>query len=121
MGDAASDRKSEGLRRDFQDNSAISEKSIAQGGMEVKETEDENGEKIRYSTKESTSSQIRKAMAGTKGFTQRHVYLGETPKALVDILGIEQLPMLMTTMHIYQATRAKRKYIGYYHSDKGKG
>lgn len=38
-----------------------------------------------------------------------HVYMGNTPQRLVDILGIQKLPMLVTNNHIYSMSVSKSK------------
>ena len=45
-----------------------------------------------------------------KNFTDSHVYLNDTPQVLQD-LGLRNLPMLMTSMHVYKAIKTEQEAI----------
>ena len=45
-----------------------------------------------------------------KNFTDSHIYLNDTPQVLQD-LGLRNLPMLMTSMHVYKAIKTEQEAI----------
>lgn len=82
----------------------------------VESTVDLDG--VKYSLKKSFSQQIDDVL-NNKFDKNNHVYVGMTSKKLVDILGVDKLPMLMTPSHIYSmaVSEGKAKSDGRYNKN----
>ena len=94
--------------------------SIAKENMAKYETVTENsdsGELSRVQLQKIIEDQADKPIEDrvedvltNKNFTDSHVYLNDTPQVLQD-LGLRNLPMLMTSMHVYKAIKTEQEAI----------
>lgn len=67
-----------------------------------------NNDGVRYSTKIEFAQQVDDVLNNNYD-KNNHVYMGNTPQTLVNILGINKLPMLVTNNHIYSMSVSKSK------------
>lgn len=84
-------------------NTTVSTKNVSYNDDNVNNQYIQNSDEVRYSVRENFGEQVDNVLKNTYD-KLNHVYMSNTPYRLVEILGLQKLPMLITNNHVYSMT-----------------
>ena len=82
--------------------------AVENNKTEATKNADQTAGEVRYSKDADYSQQVDKVLANTYD-KNNHVYMGNTPVRLRNILGLRNLPMLITSNHVYSMAVSKEQ------------